>query len=136
MKPVAALLLCRFVLPFVQTTPDYSIEAIRYGTIPQFRVAGLVMGAPEEERMDIAVVVWLIRGEGRTILFDSGFFRQSRIDRFNVRQLLPVPQHRNRGGRLHLCAGGPGSERRGLPAHGTSGRCTGACRSRSRSFAV
>ena len=84
MKPVAASLLCLFALLFLQTTPEYSIEAIRYGTIPQFRVAGLVMGAPEEERMDIAVVVWPIRGEGRTILFDSGFFRQSRIDRFNV----------------------------------------------------
>lgn len=64
--------------------PDYTIEAIRFGTIPGFPVSGLVMGAPPDERMDVALVVWLIRGGGRTILFDSGFHRQSWIDRFKV----------------------------------------------------
>lgn len=64
--------------------PDYSIEAIRFGTIPSFPVAGLVVGAPQDERMDVALVVWLMRGGGRTVLFDSGFHRQSWIDRFKV----------------------------------------------------
>jgi glyoxylase-like metal-dependent hydrolase (beta-lactamase superfamily II) len=64
--------------------PAYTIEAIRYGTIPGFRTSGLVMGAPANERIDIAMVVWLIRGESRTILFDTGFHRQSWIDQFNV----------------------------------------------------
>ena len=56
--------------------PDYSIQAIRYGTVKDFPVAGLVMGAPKDEKVDIAMVVWLIRGGGRTILFDSGFHRE------------------------------------------------------------
>lgn len=56
--------------------PAYTIEAVRYGTIRDFRTAGLVMGADPSERMDIAMVVWLIRGDGRVILFDSGFHRE------------------------------------------------------------
>jgi glyoxylase-like metal-dependent hydrolase (beta-lactamase superfamily II) len=64
--------------------PEYGIEAIRFGTIPAFPVASLVMGAPKDERMDVALVVWLIRGGGRTILFDSGFHRPSWIERFKV----------------------------------------------------
>jgi len=35
--------------------PPYSIEAIRYATVPQFPVSSLVMGAPEGEKLDIAV---------------------------------------------------------------------------------
>lgn len=54
----------------------YEVFAIRYGTLPQFRVAGLVAGADRERRMDIALMVWLVRGGGRTILVDAGFYRE------------------------------------------------------------
>ena len=64
--------------------PQYSIDAILYGTVRDFPVAGLVVGAPKDEKIDIAMVFWLIRGGGRTILFDSGFHRLSWIDRFHV----------------------------------------------------
>jgi glyoxylase-like metal-dependent hydrolase (beta-lactamase superfamily II) len=55
---------------------EYSIQAIRYAISPGFPVAGLVVGAPKDEKVDIAMVIWLIRGGGRTILFDSGFHRE------------------------------------------------------------
>src|SRR6476646_8722261 len=58
-------------------TPEYTIQAIRFGTIPQFRTSGLVIGADPNEKLDIATIVWLIRGGGRTILFDTGYHRQS-----------------------------------------------------------
>src|SRR6202012_6112630 len=38
-------------------------------------VAEMVIGAPARERVDTVYAVWLIRGGGRTILFDSGFHR-------------------------------------------------------------
>ena len=57
------------------STPEYSIEAIRYATAPDVHVSDLVVGGPKEEKIDIACVVWLIRGGGRTILFDSGYHR-------------------------------------------------------------
>jgi glyoxylase-like metal-dependent hydrolase (beta-lactamase superfamily II) len=72
-----------------QTPPEYTIEAIRFGTIPQFRVASLVAGADPAERIDLAVVVWLIRGGGRNILFDTGYHRQTPgFDRFKTSDYL------------------------------------------------
>ena len=65
------------------SSPDYSIQAIRYATSPGFPVAGLVMGAPKEEKVDIVMAFWLIRGGGRNILFDSGFYRQELSKRFS-----------------------------------------------------
>jgi len=59
------------------TTPvDYSIEAIRYGVSPGIPVGALVVGGPQDEKVDVDFVVWLIRGGGRNILFDSGFHRE------------------------------------------------------------
>lgn len=55
--------------------PHYSIQAIRYADSPQDKVAEMVIGAPPEERVDTVYAVWLIRGGGHTILFDSGFHR-------------------------------------------------------------
>jgi glyoxylase-like metal-dependent hydrolase (beta-lactamase superfamily II) len=65
--------------------PEYTIEAIRFGTIPQFRTSGLVVGADPNEKLDIATIIWLIRGGGRTILFDTGYHRKTPgFDRFGT----------------------------------------------------
>jgi glyoxylase-like metal-dependent hydrolase (beta-lactamase superfamily II) len=68
--------------------PDYSIQAIRYATIAGFPVSALVMGAPEGENIDIAMVVWLIRGGGRNVLFDSGFHRERWLKEFPTADYL------------------------------------------------
>src|SRR4029453_12222793 len=64
--------------------PAYSIEAVRYATVPRFPVSALVMGAPADEKVDIAMVVWLIRGGGRNVLFDSGFHREKWMKEFQI----------------------------------------------------
>ena len=56
-------------------SPEYSIVAIRLADSPGDRVAEMVMGAPQDERIDSIYAMWLIRGAGRNILFDSGFHR-------------------------------------------------------------
>lgn len=75
--------------PALQAAPPYTIEAIRYATIPQFPVAQLVRGAPRDQQLDIAMVMWLIRGDGKNILFDSGFYRQKWMDQFHVTDFIP-----------------------------------------------
>lgn len=69
-------------------TTEYSIRAIRYAVSPGFPVAGLVMGAPKDEKVDIAMVIWLIRGGGRTVLFDSGFHREELFKYFPMNDYL------------------------------------------------
>jgi glyoxylase-like metal-dependent hydrolase (beta-lactamase superfamily II) len=79
----AALALLALLAP-AALRPSYSIEAVRYATVPQFPLGRLVMGAPETEKVDIAMVVWLIRGGGRTVLFDSGFHREKWMKQFAI----------------------------------------------------
>src|SRR5580765_8139390 len=54
---------------------QYEVYAIRYGTIPDFPVAGLIDGADKTRKLDIAMMVWLVRGGGKNILVDTGFYR-------------------------------------------------------------
>jgi glyoxylase-like metal-dependent hydrolase (beta-lactamase superfamily II) len=76
-KRVLALVLAlAAALPlYAQNKPQYEVYAIRYATLPDFPVAGLVAGADKARKMDIAMLVWLIKGNGKNILFDSGFYR-------------------------------------------------------------
>lgn len=57
------------------TTPDYTIQAIRYASSVD-NAAGMVIGAPKQQ-IDIAWIFWLVRGGGRSILFDSGYHRDT-----------------------------------------------------------
>src|SRR5262249_6641410 len=67
---------------------EYSIQAIRYADLPDFPVSGLVVGAPQGEKIEIAMAVWLIRGGGHNILFDSGFHRESWFKYFPMKNFL------------------------------------------------
>ena len=58
-----------------KATTVYQVYAIRYATLPDFPVAQLVKGAESSRKLDIAMMVWLIQGNGRTVLVDSGFYR-------------------------------------------------------------
>jgi glyoxylase-like metal-dependent hydrolase (beta-lactamase superfamily II) len=61
-----------------QSKPQYEVYAIRYATLPDFRVSELVAGADPARKLDIAMMIWLLRGNGHNILVDSGFYH----DRF------------------------------------------------------
>src|ERR1700758_5337415 len=69
-------------------SPEYSIEAIRYAISPDVPVAELVVNGPKDQKVDIAMVVWLIRGGGHTILFDSGFHRDPFTKAFPMKEYL------------------------------------------------
>ena len=79
-----ALLLCAAL----RAQPNYSIQAIRYGTSPGVPISNLVVGGPADKIVDIAMVVWLIRGGGHNILFDSGFHRDNHLKEFPMKDLI------------------------------------------------
>ena len=59
------------------------VYALRYGTLRNFPVASLVVGADTARRMDIALMVWLIkRSDGRNVLVDAGFYRDKFMQRW------------------------------------------------------
>jgi glyoxylase-like metal-dependent hydrolase (beta-lactamase superfamily II) len=66
-----------------QVAPTWEVYAIRYATVPQFRVAGLIAGADTSRRLDIAMTVWLLKSSsGRSVLLDAGFKRADLIARW------------------------------------------------------
>ena len=65
-----------------EPAPTYEVYAIRYASIP-FKVAGLIAGADTSRRLDIAMMVWLMKGpDGRIVLLDAGFKREDLIQRW------------------------------------------------------
>ena len=63
--------------------PVAEVYAIRYGTLRNFPVASLVAGADTARRMDVALMVWLIKQpDGRTVLVDAGFYRDKFMQRW------------------------------------------------------
>jgi glyoxylase-like metal-dependent hydrolase (beta-lactamase superfamily II) len=70
------------------STPDYSIQAIRLANSPGDSVADMVVGAPKDEKIDTIYALWLIRGGGRNILFDSGFHRERWFKVWTIKDYL------------------------------------------------
>ena len=68
--------------------PTYEIYAIRYASIPDFPVAGLVKGADPSRKLEIAMAVWLIKGNGRNVLVDSGFYRDQFFKQWKVNDFI------------------------------------------------
>jgi glyoxylase-like metal-dependent hydrolase (beta-lactamase superfamily II) len=90
LSPVLALLL---IIPaFAQnkpSTPTYEVYAISYGVIPDFPVSGLVAGADRSRKLDIQMMVWLLKGpNGANILVDSGFYRDKFFKQWKVKDFI------------------------------------------------
>jgi len=68
--------------------PQYEVDAIQYAVIPDFPVAGLIEGADKDRKLDIAMMVWLVRGGGHTIVVDSGFYRPQFFKSWKVKDFV------------------------------------------------
>jgi glyoxylase-like metal-dependent hydrolase (beta-lactamase superfamily II) len=76
------------VLLGAPSTPEYSIQAVRLANSPGDSVADMVVGAPKGEKIDTIYALWLIRGGGRNILFDSGFHRERWFKVWTIKDYL------------------------------------------------
>jgi glyoxylase-like metal-dependent hydrolase (beta-lactamase superfamily II) len=76
------------VLLGAPSTPDYSIQAIRLANSPGDALADMVVGAPKDEKIDTIYALWLVRGGGRNILFDSGFHRERWFKVWTIKDYL------------------------------------------------
>ena len=60
----------------------YEAYAVRFGSVAGYPTRSLVIGADSSRRTDLAMTVWLLRGNGRTILVDAGFYRDKFVTRW------------------------------------------------------
>ena len=84
---VAAIMLVSALSAQTEKKPQYEIYAIRYGSVASYPASQMVQGADPSRKVPIAMALWLIRGNGRNILVDSGFYHEKffkigKIDNF------------------------------------------------------
>src|ERR1044071_5336894 len=94
---VAALLIVSAACRGAHSGPSpaastYEVYAIRYATL-NYPVSSLVVGADRSRRLDIAMMVWLLRGpNGRNVLVDAGFHRENFVNRWHTNGLMPTSE--------------------------------------------
>ena len=77
------------LVPVRSEKPVYEVYAIQYGVIPDFSVSSLIAGADRSRKTDIAMMIWLLKGQGgRNILVDSGFYRERYLKQFKLRDYI------------------------------------------------
>jgi len=82
-----------------RTQPSYEVYAVRYATLPNFRVASLIKGADTSRRLDIAMMVWLLKGsDGRNVLVDAGFHRADFLRQWRPTNFVPPSEAVERAG--------------------------------------
>jgi glyoxylase-like metal-dependent hydrolase (beta-lactamase superfamily II) len=61
-----------------QTTANtaYEVYALSYGVYPGFPVSGLVAGADKDRKIDLQMMIWLIKAPRKNILVDTGCYRE------------------------------------------------------------
>jgi glyoxylase-like metal-dependent hydrolase (beta-lactamase superfamily II) len=73
-----------------QPAPAYEVYAIQYGVIKGFKVSSLIANADTSRRLDISMMVWLLKGPGgRNILVDAGFHRDDLVQRWKPSDFVP-----------------------------------------------
>ena len=69
--------------PEKRVAPTYEVYAVRFATVKGFPASGLISGADQQRRLDLAMMVWLLKGsDGRNVLVDAGFYREKFLDRW------------------------------------------------------
>jgi len=67
----------------------YEVYAVRYATLANFPVSSLVAGADRSRRLDIAMMIWVLKGiDGRIAIVDSGFHREQYFRQFTVKDFV------------------------------------------------
>jgi glyoxylase-like metal-dependent hydrolase (beta-lactamase superfamily II) len=98
LSPARALVVCGLALagaasaarstsaPHTPPAPAYEVYAVRFATTQGgpggYPTRFLVAGADTARRSQLAFTVWLLRGDGHTVLVDAGFYRDKFLDRW------------------------------------------------------
>ena len=90
MKRTSIVLLVFVWCAIVRAEADkYEVYAVRYATLANFPVASLVAGAERQRRLDIAMMIWVLKGtDGRIAIVDSGFHRDGYFRQFTVKDFV------------------------------------------------
>lgn len=78
-----------------QTTanPTYEVYALSYGIYPNFPVSALLAGADKDRKIDLQMMIWLIKGPGRrNILVDTGCYHENVVKGKGIKNLIKASE--------------------------------------------
>ena len=76
-----------------QSRPIYEVYALSYGVYPNFPVSGLVAGAEKDRKIDLQMMVWLIKGAGgKNILVDTGCYHDNVVKGKGIKNLIKASE--------------------------------------------
>ncbi len=76
-----------------QSRPTYEVYALSYGIYPNFPVSALLAGADKERKIDLQMMIWLLRGPGgRNILVDTGCYHENVVKGKGIQNLVKASE--------------------------------------------
>src|ERR1043166_3694608 len=71
----------------------YEVYALSYGIYPNFPVSGLIAGADKSRKIDLQMMVWLLKGpNGRNILVDTGCYHENVVKGKGIQNLITASE--------------------------------------------
>ena len=88
LRSTAAALLLGLSASLAQTpAARYDVHALRFASVP-YQVRNLVAGAEAGRSINIAFTIWALRGQGRIVLVDAGFYRDKFKERWKPQDFV------------------------------------------------
>ncbi len=95
---IAAIFLTILSLPLIatrssslaqdQSHPTYEVYALSYGVYPDFPVSALLAGADKTRKIDLQMMIWLIKSPGKNILVDTGCYHENVVKGKGIQNLI------------------------------------------------
>ncbi len=72
-----------------RSNPGYEVYAISYGIFPGYAISNLVAGADKDRKVDLQMMIWLIKGPGgRNILVDTGCYHDKFVKELGIKSYV------------------------------------------------
>src|SRR5437868_2988317 len=72
-----------------QSHPTYEVYALSYGVYPDFPVSALLAGADKTRKIDLQMMIWLIKAPGgKNILVDTGCYHENVVKSKGIQDLI------------------------------------------------
>ena len=73
--------------------PTYEVYALSYGVYPSFPVSALLAGADKDRKIDLQMMIWLVKGPGgRNILVDTGCYHENVVKGKGIKNLIKASE--------------------------------------------
>ena len=71
----------------------YEVYALSYGVYPSFPVSALLAGADKDRKIDLQMMIWLVKGPGgRNILVDTGCYHEHVVKGKGIKNLIKASE--------------------------------------------